>query len=687
MGAAGGEDRDRSATRWMRGAFATFYLVLAITNLLLLDGFAQVSTVFLATFTGLLLAVAALWRRDWSDHLGYVPVVNGVAQVALTGEIHWTTTLMLTLVCVAAAVPRRTFLGATVLGCAGWVASVAWVPSLRVTDLAYWVVQLFIAALVAAILHEALRRRQRQLRLARDEISAVADRFGSLFHASPSGVAIADENDVIVAVNQAFCDLVGLPEEKLIGVDCAAFSSAVPSSAVSSSAVSSSAVPSSAVPSSAVPSSAVPSSAVPSSAVPPEPSAAQASAAQSGPVAVPPEPPAGSSVFAAPPLTDLSGGSPSAGVGFERRLERPDGTVRWVWSAVGRSTDRVLIQLQDVTDRHLAEAAMRESDRLLAAVSQAARRIRTGEDARSTIIDAVRELAEADSVSLMEPLTAQALVVTGAAGAQVLGTLIPLNGSSMTARVYVDGQPVFLADATQDPRVSPALLALVDGRSMMWQPVIADGVVVAVLVVGWTRRVASVGDHRARAVAMLADETALALEHERLLRRLEQMAFTDTLTGLPNRRAWQSRLATLFAQDCPLAVAIADLDRFKRYNDTHGHLLGDELLQRTAEAFAAELHGDDVIARWGGEEFVIALPGRTTSSAFEVLERVRLATPDEETCSIGYAVWDGTESAERLLERADAALYQAKDNGRDMVQAAEVPAAEVPASATAGRGR
>ncbi|MEU4693535.1 sensor domain-containing diguanylate cyclase [Actinoplanes sp. NPDC023714] len=602
--------------------------MLAIVDFLLLDGFARLSTTILAAGTGLLLAVAALWRRDWADGLGYVPVVNGVCQVALTGEIHWTTTLMLTLVCVAAAVPhRRTFAGATVLGCAGWAAAVIWVPSLRMTDLAYWVVQLSIAALVAAILHEALRRRQWQLRQARDEIAAVADRFGSLFHASPSGVAIADERDVIVAVNQAFCDLVGLPENKLVGFSCAAFASAGPSA----------------------------------------PSGSAAFAA-----------PAPSSPAASSPLSDLSGPAPSGGGsasgGFERRLERPDGSVRWVWSAVGRSADSVLIQLQDVTDRHLAEAAVRDSDRLLAAVSQAARRIRTGEDARSTIIDAVRELAEADSVSLMEPLNAQALVVTGAAGAQVLGTRIPLDGSSMTARVYGDGQPVFLADATRDPRVSPSLLALVDGRSMMWQPVIADGVVLAVLVVGWTRSVDSVSDHRARAVAMLADETALALEHERLLRRLEQMAFTDTLTGLPNRRAWQSRLATLFAQDCPLAVAIADLDRFKRYNDTHGHLLGDELLQRTALAFAGELHGDDVIARWGGEEFVIALPGRTTASAFEVLERVRRATPDAETCSIGYAVWDGAESAERLLERADAALYQAKNNGRDMVKAAESPA-------------
>ncbi len=603
---------DRAAIRWMRGAFAMFYVLVGITNFVTLDGYARDATTLLALITAGLLGLAALpwWvRADRGDHLGYVPVLVSLAQITLTEQIHYTSTLMLTLVGIGAAVRlRRTLVVSLVLGCAGWAAAVVWLPALRTGELGHYAVQLAISAMVAGILHESLRRRQRQLRIARDRVAEVADRFGSLFHASPSGVAIAGGDHVLVAVNQAFCDLVGRGEPELIGSGSAEL---------------------------------------------------------------------------------------EALAGIETRYVRPDGTARWVWPTVGRSSQWILIQLQDVTDRHLAQEAARDSDRLLAAVSATARRIRTGEDARSTIIGAVRELAEADSVSLMEPLNAQALVVTGANGAQVVGTRIPLDGSSMSARVYGDGQPIFLPDATQDPRVSPALLKLVQGRSMLWQPVIAGGVVVAVLVVGWTRLVASVGDHRARAVAMLADETALALEHERLLRRLEQMAFTDTLTGLPNRRAWQERLAALFTQAgrspdrpapdrtgaltvarpepgraWPLTVAIADLDRFKRYNDTHGHPAGDELLQRAALAFAAELGGDDVIARWGGEEFVIALPGRSGPAAREVLDRVRRATPDAETCSIGYAVWDGVESAERLLERADAALYAAKDGGRDAVHGA-----------------
>ncbi len=179
---------------------------------------------------------------------------------------------------------------------------------------------------------------------------------------------------------------------------------------------------------------------------------------------------------------------------------------------------------------------------------------------------------------------------------------------------------------------------------------------------------------------MLADETALALEHERLLSRLEQMAYTDTLTGLSNRRAWQSRFAEMLlgarVEGRPLTVAIADLDRFKRYNDTHGHLAGDDLLTATATAFRAQLREGDLIARWGGEEFVVALPDCGDAEAAEILDRLRAAAPGAETCSIGYAVWNGSESAERLLERADAALYVAKDSGRDRVRsAAAIPVA------------
>ncbi|MEU4425859.1 diguanylate cyclase [Actinoplanes sp. NPDC024001] len=596
MSTGGQYDDGAGATRWMRGAFAAFYVALSITNFVTVTGPARPAMTALAAATAVVLAFAALpvaerpgLRLLTGGALGFLPVLDSVAQVAMTGQLHFTTLLMLALVGVGAAVPsRRIAAGAAVTGLAGWAAAVAGRAELRTGELGHYVMQLVIAALLGAILHEAVRRRQRQLRDARDEVAAVAERFTSLFHASPAGVGIADGSGTLVAVNPAFCELAGLAEDELVGASAEPY---------------------------------------------------------------------------------LAGGA------TEQRIARPDGTERWVWLTVGHSRDGdgswTLLQLQDITDRRLAEAAVRESDRLLAAVSAAARRIRTGEDARGTIITAVRELAEADNVTLLEPAPhGGELVATGVAGADVLGTRVPLDGSSMTSRVFRDREPIFLSDPAQDPRVSPALLKLVEGRSMLWQPVLVDGRATGVLAVGWKRRVETVSDHRARAVALLADETALALEHERLLHRLEQMAFTDTLTGLPNRRAWQRELAGLMAAGGPLTVAVADLDHFKRYNDTYGHPAGDELLHRAAAAFAAQLAGGDLIARWGGEEFVIALPGRTPAEAAAVLDRVRRAMPEPETCSIGYAVWDGAEPAEHLIERADLALYTAKNSGRDAVCAA-----------------
>ncbi|MEV6301369.1 diguanylate cyclase [Actinoplanes sp. NPDC051861] len=581
------DNGDHSATRWMRGAFAAFYVALSITNFLTLTGFARPVMTLLTTVTAALLALAAVRPCSRSGSaVAFLPVIDAVTQVAMTGRLHFTTLLMLALVGIGAVVPsRRIAAAAGLLGCTGWLATVLARDELRTAELSHYAGQLIISAALGAILHEAVRRRQTQLRVARDEVAAVAERFTSLFEASPSGVAIADRDGVFVAVNAAFVELVGLTESDLIG--------------------------------------------------------------------------------------SSSGEFLGAGDGDERRITRPDGTERWVWLTVGHSRSSwTLLQLQDITDRHLAEAAVRESDRLLAAVSAAARRIRTGEDARNTIIDAIRDLAEADNVTLLEPSGPTELVATGVAGAEVLGTRVPLDGTSMIATVYRSGDPIFLSDPAQDPRVSPALLKLVEGRSMLWQPVVVDGRAIAVLVVGWKRRVTSVSDHRARAVALLGDETALALEHERLLRRLEQMAFTDSLTGLPNRRAWQTQLAELMSRAPRLTVAIVDLDHFKRYNDTYGHPAGDDLLSRSATAFFNELADGDLIARWGGEEFVIALPGRTPAEAAALLDRIRQATPDSETCSIGYAEWDTIESAEALLERADNALYTAKQD-RDSIAAAE----------------
>ncbi len=151
--------------------------------------------------------------------------------------------------------------------------------------------------------------------------------------------------------------------------------------------------------------------------------------------------------------------------------------------------------------------------------------------------------------------------------------------------------------------------------------------------------------------------------------RLKAAALTDDLTGLPNRRAWEQQfereLARARREARPLSVALLDLDRFKAYNDEHGHGAGDRLLRTASVAWRRTLRGGDLIARYGGEEFAVVLPDCDLADAGILIERLRTATPAGSTVSAGVACWDGTEPQEDLLERADVALYEAKAGGRD----------------------
>jgi diguanylate cyclase (GGDEF)-like protein/PAS domain S-box-containing protein len=159
---------------------------------------------------------------------------------------------------------------------------------------------------------------------------------------------------------------------------------------------------------------------------------------------------------------------------------------------------------------------------------------------------------------------------------------------------------------------------------------------------------------------------------------LEQSASTDPLTGSLNRRAWhvhlQALLKTAADTGAPLAIALIDLDNFKGYNDAHGHNMGDALLQSFSAAAHASLRPTDVFARWGGEEFIVALPDTTPEHAAKILNLLRSNVPAAQTCSIGYTTWVPAESLDDTVTRADAALYRAKRLGRDQVaRAQDVP--------------
>ncbi len=155
-----------------------------------------------------------------------------------------------------------------------------------------------------------------------------------------------------------------------------------------------------------------------------------------------------------------------------------------------------------------------------------------------------------------------------------------------------------------------------------------------------------------------------AREREQLMAHLAELANTDALTGLPNRRAWTAALEDALAiseqTGAALTVAILDLDNFKAINDAHGHEYGDRVLASSAAAWRASLRPEDVVARLGGDEFAILLPGCRASDTSHVLEEMLAHGEGEASWSIGFAEWDHADSASELLHEADRALYVAK---------------------------
>ena len=186
------------------------------------------------------------------------------------------------------------------------------------------------------------------------------------------------------------------------------------------------------------------------------------------------------------------------------------------------------------------------------------------------------------------------------------------------------------------------------------------------------------------ALLLLAGVGVLVVRKVRQARQLRLLADTDELTGLPNRRA----LLALAAQadrsaagaGLPLALLVVDIDHFKRVNDVHGHAAGDGVLRHVAQSLSAALREGDRLGRLGGEEFVAVLPGAGLAEATAVAERMRAAVAAAPapvgpltvacTVSVGVATAPAGGALEVLLGRADAALYQAKADGRDRVAVA-----------------
>ena len=322
---------------------------------------------------------------------------------------------------------------------------------------------------------------------------------------------------------------------------------------------------------------------------------------------------------------------------------------------------------------HTREA--REHERTIAAIADVARALAADADAREHICRATLEITGACFAAIWEPDGPDELLLTGRAGPDVGLTRFRLGGDrSGTVQAFASGERYLVPDAVGNPSLPQDAVRAGGAVSMLFEPITRRGAPVGVLSVGWPHRVTAVDRRVLQAVELLAVEAAVAIERADFLARISDLAETDELTGLPNRRTWDATIRTAVGYATrtrrPLCVAVIDLDHFKLFNDRHGHQAGDRLLKAAAASWRTALRQTDTLARYGGEEFAVVLPGCSLDVAEAVLERLRELTPDGQTCSVGLAEWSPGESESDLVARADAALYAAKRRGRDTLVAA-----------------
>jgi diguanylate cyclase (GGDEF)-like protein len=253
-------------------------------------------------------------------------------------------------------------------------------------------------------------------------------------------------------------------------------------------------------------------------------------------------------------------------------------------------------------------------------------------------------------------------------------------GEGVAGWVVEHGEPALIADVTKDARFVTLPGNQTPIGSMLCVPLLARSERVGV--------VTATSEH---ANAFHADDlelmrfisTTIALDIENV--RLHRVAVTDPLTSAFNREFLQTRLPaeieSALDRDRPLSIALVDVDHFKAVNDQHGHGVGDAVLAEVARRLRGAIRGGDLLVRYGGEEFLVVLPKADAGRAWEVGERMRQRVCERAfdvgdglalllRVSVGIAQWRIGEKMPELIERADVALYDAKQRGRNRVEVA-----------------
>ncbi len=268
---------------------------------------------------------------------------------------------------------------------------------------------------------------------------------------------------------------------------------------------------------------------------------------------------------------------------------------------------------------------------------------------------------------------------------QVVGEYFSAN-DPLFAEMRERSQPIILMDAAREERF--ANWGANDSiHGWIGVPLIAQGTVIGFLTIN-SREVGAYDKADATLMQSFANEAAIAIEKARLFKQVQQLAVTNSLTGLFNRRYFfemgQREFRRAQRNGRPLSLILMDIDQFKMFNDTYGHLAGDRVLNALARHCQQAVRELDFVARYGGEEFVILLPETDLEKAYAVAERIRSTLADMLIDIGGTPVWISVSfgvaesdpecaDLEELFKRADLALYVTKDTGKGMISTWKKP--------------
>ena len=374
------------------------------------------------------------------------------------------------------------------------------------------------------------------------------------------------------------------------------------------------------------------------------------------------------------------------------RIITSDNQEKWVWEKgqgiFDEKGELIIIEgfISDVTEHihteRAAEKAKRQAQALKQALEELSSQLELSQVLRRILVS-LKTVLDFDSATLFLKEKDRFKVVAARGfenTARLINKTFPAT-DLLLREIQTLKSPIILDDARSDPRFEKWEGAE-NVRGWMGVPLYRHDEFIGLMTID-NHKAAAYTQEDASLALSFANSAAIAIENARLFEQTQQMALTDTLTGIYNRRYFYELALKEFSrskryQD-PLSIIMIDIDHFKNVNDRYGHLAGDQVLMQFVQRIQNELRAPDVLARFGGEEFIILLPETNLGDAVQVAERLREVTSQYPfllvtaqtfiTISLGVSCFKFTTiSLDQLIDESDKAMYEAKQFGRNRVR-------------------